>query len=148
MVDALNPMPEDARIEALRRRSSRVRRHLERHVDGLKEQAGQMLDWRHHVREHPWIAISGAFLLGLWLAPSGRRSGASRSSEPSDRFASTEPANDRPSMASSLGETLLHSAIALGGRRFLDSALDQVSNLLQTPREEDREVFCRDDRVE
>lgn len=59
--------PEEVRAEIARRRAqlSSSSIALQAHVDALT-------DWRHWVRESPWLLVGSAFALGFALAHRGR----------------------------------------------------------------------------
>ena len=63
-------MSREASIRALRADVDRRERELRAAVADLEDAARRGLRPERWIREHPWLAVSGAFLLGRWL---GRR---------------------------------------------------------------------------
>jgi hypothetical protein len=55
--------------DILRRRMAEVRHNLHSDVRGVVATAGAATDWRHYVREHPWLAVGAAFAAGFMIVP-------------------------------------------------------------------------------
>ena len=61
-------------IDEIRQEMARIRYDLHEDVTGVVGGANEAMDWRSHLRSHPWLTGGAAFLLGYYLVP--RRSRA------------------------------------------------------------------------
>lgn len=61
--------PREIPPEDIQRRMAEVRERLHQHVEGIVEDARELVDWRHYVREYPWICLGAAAALGLLVVP-------------------------------------------------------------------------------
>lgn len=149
MIDRIKQiMGDDPDVHAIRKQSSKLRRHLERDVDGLRNQAQELLDWKHYVRKYPVATIGAAVVLGYLLVP--RRSPIvnvadlipAPPAEPADNVpASTAPELNRESatvppqshsIVASVGEAILTSTLAFAGQRLLMHLLDRAGQSLSS----------------
>ena len=55
--------------DEIRRRMALIRTDLRSDVQTLLQNAKVKTDWRHYVKQYPWLSIGAAALLGIWLAP-------------------------------------------------------------------------------
>lgn len=55
--------------ENIQRRMADIRERLHQQVEDIVEDARTLVDWRHYVREYPWICFGAAATLGLLVVP-------------------------------------------------------------------------------
>jgi len=139
-------MGDDPDVHAIRKQSSKLRKHLERDVDGLRNQAQELMDWKHYVRKYPVATIGAAVVLGYLLVP--RRSPivniadlvpampvepmsndsvAPTRPEPVPEPAPPSPPPHHHSMIAAVGEAILSSTLAFAGQRLLMHLMDRAS---------------------
>lgn len=148
MIDRIKQiMGDDSDVHALRKQSSKLRKHLERDVDGLRNQAQELMDWKHYVRKYPVATIGAAVVLGYLLVP--RRSPivhiadlipapptepVNVESVPPGRPESPpeqrHPAAPNHSMVAAVGEAILTSTLAFAGQRLLMHLMDRAGQSL------------------
>lgn len=148
MIDRIKQMMgDDPDVHALRKQSSKLRKHLERDVDGLRNQAQELMDWKHYVRKYPVATIGAAVVLGYLLVP--RRSPIVHVADlipapPTEpvHVESVAPAPPEPppeqrppaaphhSMVAAVGEAILTSTLAFAGQRLLMHFMDRAGKSL------------------
>src|SRR5689334_9833962 len=110
----------------LRRQLAAARASLSRDAQAVASDARTLADWRHHVRNHPWLAMGGAAAVGFLLAPRRRRQAAMDAStaqapgEPAQ--AQAEPAKARAvaaSLATTVATMLLRQSASMAGQLAL-----------------------------
>ena len=60
----------DQESSDLRERMARIRDGIPEDVDQIVEQARELADWRNFVKQHPWITLSAAAMVGFMAVPS------------------------------------------------------------------------------
>lgn len=148
MIDRIKQMMgDDSDVHSLRKQSSKLRKHLERDVDGLRNQAQELMDWKHYVRKYPVATIGAAVVLGYLLVP--RRSPIVHvadllpvppaepvTMEPVPKAAPEPPSEPSPapaprhSMVAAMGEAILTSTLAFAGQRLLMHMMDRAGKSL------------------
>jgi hypothetical protein len=61
--------PRGVSPENIQRQMADIRERLHQHVEDIVEDARTLVDWRHYVREYPWICFGAAAALGLFVVP-------------------------------------------------------------------------------
>jgi len=56
-------------IDEIRQEMAKIRHDLHEDVTGVVGGANEAMDWRSHLRSHPWLTGGAAFLLGYYLVP-------------------------------------------------------------------------------
>ena len=69
MSDVTQQPSETTEAESIRQQSHHIRQRLVRRVEGVKDNAQRLLDWRQYVQAHPWAAIGIAAGVGYLLVP-------------------------------------------------------------------------------
>ncbi len=62
-----------AEIEEIQRRMAQVRHELHEEVREAVKGAQSLTDWRSQVRNHPWLALGAAAVVGYLIVPRRRR---------------------------------------------------------------------------
>jgi hypothetical protein len=66
-------MNEEPSADILRLRMEQLRSELGQNMEETVENARTLMDWRYHVRMHPWIAVGAAAAAGFLLVPRGNK---------------------------------------------------------------------------
>jgi hypothetical protein len=56
-------------ITEIQRRMAQIRRELHEDVQGALQGAQELTDWRSQVRNHPWMALGAAAVVGYMIVP-------------------------------------------------------------------------------
>jgi hypothetical protein len=56
-------------VDEIRRQMAEIRLNLHNSVQQVVAGAGDVADWRRHIRAHPWLAVSTALAVGYLLVP-------------------------------------------------------------------------------
>jgi hypothetical protein len=60
-------------VDEIRRQMAQIRLNLHNSVQQVVSGAGDVADWRRHIRAHPWLALGTAFTVGYLIVPKRRR---------------------------------------------------------------------------
>jgi hypothetical protein len=135
--------------DVVRQQMQAVRGQIQTHADGLVDESRKLVDWKHHVRSHPWIGLLSAAAIGYFVVPRGAKSkaasspesagcpanGESDSSGPNGTSESTSPGTAR-AVAGMAGTMLMRAGLAYLGTRageFLGSRAEATSAEEVTP---------------
>ena len=61
--------------DKIRERMAMIRTHIEEHSDEVIAQTDALSDWRFYVRRYPWVAVTGAAVVGYAIVPRRRKPG-------------------------------------------------------------------------
>ena len=120
-------MGTDAEYEAIQREMAIARRELYEDARSVVKNAKELTDWRHYVREYPWLSVGAAFAVGYLVVPSVTLAllpGTSSSPPPPLAAASKQrpPTEDRSSWTSSAlafaSSAALRLAMAYAGQQL------------------------------
>jgi len=112
----------------LRRQLAAARASLSRDAQAVASDARTLVDWRHHLRAHPWLAVGGAAAVGFLLAPRRRRRSAADDVAPAQVAgqqagpSAVEPPKVRAmaaSLASTVATMMLRQSASLAGQLAL-----------------------------
>jgi hypothetical protein len=110
----------------LRRQLAAARASLSRDAQAVASDARTLVNWRHHVRNHPWLAMGGAAAVGFLLAPRRRRQPAVDAATAQAPMQPVQSAAEPPkarAMAASLAATvatmLLRQSASMAGQLAL-----------------------------
>ena len=67
-----------AEINEIQRRMAQIRHELHEEVREAVKGAQSLTDWRSQVRNHPWLALGAAAVMGYMIVPRRRREPAAR----------------------------------------------------------------------
>jgi len=112
----------------LRRQLAAARASLSRDAQAVASDARTLVDWRHHLRAHPWLAVGGAAAVGFLLAPRRRRKSAANDVSPAQAAAqqaapsTIEPPKARvmaASLATTVATMMLRQSASIAGQLAL-----------------------------
>mgnify|MGYP003382146581 CR=1 FL=1 len=117
-------MSTDAEYEAIQREMAIARREMYAGARDVVTNAKELTDWRHYVREYPWLSIGAAFAVGyIVISPIARTIISTRSRRREDfperdRKPVKEQASWTSSALSFVSSTALRLAMAYAGQHL------------------------------
>ena len=106
----------------LQNRMAQVRADLQRSTQGLRHNAQTLVDWRYHVRQHPWLALGTAGVVAFLAVPR-RPKPVSLDPETVARLAEQQRLVVQPKEAAAGGSSLLASLATTAGNAMLRTGL-------------------------
>jgi len=128
-------MTGDDAADRLQLRMQRIRRRLDTDVDGILQDAQQLLDWRYYVQRQPLGSLIAMSLLGYLLVPSRREAPVQKvylDPEVSREYvAQKPPVSEARQEAAPVGQGIFLSLATLALNTAVRSGITYATSVIQ-----------------